>query len=197
MFYFCQINLKRYCLSQDEVQTWPKAKTDYKSKFTSQSNKTTPPCSVLTQTFWNSNCKPLLITILPLFNLTKSLSSFTNISFMSSLQANNTEGHRGNTNRLNDVGLVKRIHSPILESFEISADSSIVGEHNRRRNWVPKRWIPRNWQKGIEKLGIEKRIRSSNSNWNVVNYMLFVWVFGIRKETNYEKHNSWIENYNK
>ena len=185
MFYFYRINLKRYRLSEDEVQTWPKAKTDYKSQFASLSNETTPPSSVLTQTFWNSNCKPLtisislLITILPLFNLTKCLSSFTNIPFTSSLPVNDTEGHRRNMNRLNDVGLVKRIHSPILESFEVSADSSIGGERNRRRNWMPERWIPRNWQKGIEKLGIEKRLRIRIGNG--VNYVLFVWVFGIGK----------------
>ena len=46
------------------------------------------------------SCKPLsisislLITILPLFNLTNCPSSFTSISFTSSLQVNNTEGHR-------------------------------------------------------------------------------------------------------
>ena len=43
-------------------------------------------------------------------------ASFTSLSFMSSPPANDTKGHRRNTNRLNGVGLVKKIHSPTSES---------------------------------------------------------------------------------
>ena len=62
----------------------------------------------------------LLTTILPLFNLTKCLSSFTGLSFTSSPPANDTEGHHRNTNRhrrntnpLPDIGIAS-MSQPIL-----------------------------------------------------------------------------------
>ena len=170
MFYFCQINFKWYRLSEDQVQTWPKAKTDYKSKFASKSNETTPPSSLLTQTFWNSNCKPLsisiwlLITILPLFNLTNCLSSFTSVSFTSSLLANDTEGHRRNMNRLNGVGLVKRIHSfpnigivqtlrRFFDWWRSKPEAQLSAGVMNSKELTEANWEIRDWK------------TSSNSNW--------------------------------
>ena len=55
----------------------------------------------------------LLITILPLFNLTKCLSSFTNISSMSSLPANDTESVKrrrtGEENSFSNIGIVRSL----------------------------------------------------------------------------------------
>ena len=155
MFYFCQINLKRYRLSEDEVQTWPKAKTDYKYKFASQSNETTPH-PLNSQTFWNSNCKPLLITILPLFNLTKCLSSFTNISFTSSLPANDTEPVKrrqtGEENSFSNIGIVRSL-CRFLDWWRAKPEAQLsIGAMNSKV-LTEGNWEIRDWK------------TSSNLNW--------------------------------
>uniref|UniRef100_A0A2P2QR05 Uncharacterized protein n=1 Tax=Rhizophora mucronata TaxID=61149 RepID=A0A2P2QR05_RHIMU len=99
-------------------------RSSIKFKFAGQSMERTPPSSVLTQTLWYSNFStsppsPLslpLTRILPQFSLTKCLSSSTSFSFTSSsnsLPWKDMEGQRRSTKRLNGVGLVNRIHSPM------------------------------------------------------------------------------------
>ena len=106
----------------------------------------------------------LLTTILPLFNLMKCLSSFTSLSFTSSPLANDTEGHRRNTNRLNGVELVKRIHSLTSESPRCLNQSL---EWRWRAKPPAKPSIEAMNSKELTEGNQETRDwkRSSNSNW--------------------------------